>query len=53
VLAYAGSMLQMAGFALWPVALLHALMAIWCAVSLRASAADASRRSRPVNRPRN
>ncbi len=38
VLAFAGSTLTMAGFALWPVALLHALMAIWCTVCVRASA---------------
>jgi len=37
VLAFAGATLKVTGFALWPVALLHAFMAIWCAMSLRAS----------------
>jgi hypothetical protein len=35
-LASAGSMLRMAGVALWPGVGLHAVMAIWCALSLRA-----------------
>jgi len=41
VLAFAGSMLSMAGGALWPGVGLHAVMTIWCALNLRASAANA------------
>jgi hypothetical protein len=41
VLAFAGSMLPMAGVALWPGVGLHAVMTIWCALNLRASAANA------------
>lgn len=37
VLAFAGAVQHMAGIALWPVALLHALMASWCAVRVRAT----------------
>jgi hypothetical protein len=40
VLTFAGSMLRMAGVALWPGVVLHAAMAIWCAVNLRTSAAQ-------------
>jgi hypothetical protein len=40
VLTSAGSMLRMAGVALWPGVVLHAAMAIWCAVNLRTSAAN-------------
>jgi len=36
VLAYSGSMLRMAGVALWPAVGLHAVMAIWCGLNLRA-----------------
>jgi hypothetical protein len=36
VLAFAGSMLSMTGVALWPAVGLHAVMAIWCALNLRA-----------------
>lgn len=35
VLAYARSMLSMAGVALWPGVVLHAVMTSWCAVNLR------------------
>lgn len=35
VLAYVGSMLPTVGVALWPGAVLHALMTTWCAVNLR------------------
>lgn len=41
VLAFAGSMMRMSGVVLWPVVVLHAALAIWCAVYLRASAANA------------
>ncbi len=34
VLAFAGSMLSLAGVVLWPVAGLHAVMAIWCAAAI-------------------
>jgi hypothetical protein len=37
VLGFAGSMLSMAGVALWPGVGLHAFMTIWCALDLRAS----------------
>jgi hypothetical protein len=40
VLTFAGSMLRMAGVALWPGVILHAAMAIWCAVNLRTSAVN-------------
>ena len=36
VLAFSGSMLRMAGVALWPAVGLHAVMAIWCGLNLRA-----------------
>jgi len=36
VLAFSGSMLRMAGAALWPAVGLHAVMTIWCARNLRA-----------------
>jgi hypothetical protein len=36
VLAFSGSMLRMAGVALWPAVGLHAVMMIWCALNLRA-----------------
>jgi hypothetical protein len=36
VLALTGSMLRMAGVALWPAVGLHAVMTIWCALNLRA-----------------
>ena len=36
LLAYAGSMLQMAGIALWPAVALHAAMAIWAVTCLKA-----------------
>jgi hypothetical protein len=36
VLAFSGSMLRMAGVGLWPAVALHAVMAIWCALNLRA-----------------
>jgi len=36
VLAFSGSMLRMAGVALWPAVGLHAVMTIWCALNLRA-----------------
>lgn len=39
VLAFAGSM-QMVGFVLWPGVILHAVMALWCAANLRASAVN-------------
>jgi len=35
VFAYARVMLSMAGVALWPAIVLHALMTIWCAGNLR------------------
>ena len=34
LLAYAGSFLNLAGIALWPAVVLHALLAVWCAVCL-------------------
>jgi len=34
-LALAGLILRMDGVALWPVVVLHTLMAIWCAANLR------------------
>ena len=34
VLAYAGSMLALAGVALWPAVGLHAVMTIWCAAAV-------------------
>ena len=36
VLAFSGSMLRMAGAALWPAVGLHVVMTIWCARNLRA-----------------
>src|SRR6476619_6129812 len=36
LLAISGSMLRMAGVALWPAVALHAVMTIWCALKLRA-----------------
>jgi len=36
VLAFSGSMLRMAGVALWPGVGLHAIMTIWCVLNLRA-----------------
>jgi hypothetical protein len=39
VLAFAGFELQMAGAALWPAVGLHAVMASWCGLNLRAVAA--------------
>ena len=36
VLAFSGSMLRMAGAALWPAVGLHAVMTIWCVRNLRA-----------------
>jgi hypothetical protein len=41
VLTFAGLMSRMDGVALWLVVLLHSVMTIWCAISLRASTADA------------
>jgi len=41
VLAFSGSMLGMAGVALWPGVGLHAVMTIWCALNLRAWCARA------------
>jgi hypothetical protein len=40
-LAFAGLTLRMDGVALWPVVVLHSIMAIWCAASLLPSSADA------------
>jgi hypothetical protein len=37
VLAFAGIGLGLHGIALWPAVVLHAVMAIWCAVCLRRS----------------
>ena len=34
VLTYAGSMLSLAGVALWPAVGLHALMTVWCAAAV-------------------
>lgn len=39
VLAFAGSMMQMSGVALWPAVLLHAALTVWCVANLRASGA--------------
>ena len=36
VLAISGSMLRISGVALWPAVGLHVVMAIWCALNLRA-----------------
>jgi hypothetical protein len=36
VLAFAGSVLRMAGVALWPAVGLHVVMTIWCVLNLRA-----------------
>ena len=36
VMTFSGSMLQMAGVALWPFVGLHAVMTIWCVLNLRA-----------------
>ena len=36
ILAYAGSMLQMTGIALWPAVVLHAALAVWSLFCLRA-----------------
>ena len=41
VLALAGFMLESVGVALWPVVVLHAIMAAWCAASARTSTAGA------------
>jgi hypothetical protein len=41
VLGFAGLTSQMAGVGLWPVLGLHAAMAIWCALNLRSSPANA------------
>ena len=35
VFVYAGVILSMAGVALWPAVVLHAVMTIWCAANLR------------------
>ena len=35
ILAYAGTRLGLYGIALWPAVVLHAVMAVWCAVWLR------------------
>ena len=35
VLAFAGWVLQMDGVALWPVVLVHAIMAVWCVANVR------------------
>jgi hypothetical protein len=40
VLAFSGSMLRMTGLALWPVVGLHAVVTIWCMLTLRASRAN-------------
>jgi hypothetical protein len=34
LLAYAGSVLDMAGIALWPAVVLHAALTVWCVVCL-------------------
>ena len=41
LLAYSGWVLGMAGIALWPAVVIHALLAVWCLSVLR--------RSRPAN----
>jgi hypothetical protein len=35
LLAYAGSVLSMAGIALWPAVVLHTALAVWCVASIR------------------
>jgi hypothetical protein len=50
VLGYAGLGLGLSGIALWPAVLVHAVMAAWCAMALRAAAARAP--VTPVTRPR-
>src|SRR4051812_13440187 len=40
VLAFAGLTSSMTGVALWPMAGLHAVMAVWCARNLRGSPLD-------------
>ena len=47
VLAVAGLSLPVAGVALWPAVGLHVVMAIWCALNLRASPADATTKLPP------
>jgi hypothetical protein len=34
ILAYAGSVLDLVGIALWPAVVLHSALAVWCLVSL-------------------
>jgi hypothetical protein len=42
ILAYAGIGYGLRGVALWPAAVLHALLSIWCAAYLRASRLSAT-----------
>jgi phosphotransferase system glucose/maltose/N-acetylglucosamine-specific IIC component len=39
LLAYAGAGMQMAGPALWPAVMLHAVLAVWCLLGLRSEPA--------------
>ena len=39
LLALAGTILKMAGIALWPAVVLHAALAVWCFVCLRSGKA--------------
>lgn len=40
LLAYAGLGLNLTGIALWPAVVLHAALAVWCAVAWRQSPVD-------------
>lgn len=40
LLAHAGGALGMSGPLLWPAVVVHAFLAVWCAVSVRAAAAN-------------
>jgi hypothetical protein len=44
LLAYAGSVLSMAGMALWPAVAAHAVLAVWCAACLFSEAARRKQR---------